>query len=226
FLGEETYSPERPLTEAPTFIVDPVDGTTNFVHGFPCVCISLGFAVARCPKVGVIYSPYLKTLYTAIEGKGAYLNRDTKLPLKGDQTEPLSGLSHALVGIEYGSDRTGQNWDTRVRTIEQLGKAKEDGGAMVHSFRSMGSVALALCSVASGTIDLFWDAGCWPWDVCAGWIIVKEAGGLMADANPNNWEPQVDGRSYLAVRGSPNGQGQKELVEEFWKNFRGKFVYS
>ncbi|KAL2005029.1 hypothetical protein VTN00DRAFT_2879 [Thermoascus crustaceus] len=225
FHGEETYNPAHPLTDDPTFIVDPIDGTVNFVHGFPNACISLGFAVSRTPVVGVVFNPFTQMLYSAMRGKGAYLNRTTKLPLKGANIEPLRGLGNALIGVEWGSDRSGKNWETKIRTFERLGKAREDGGAMVHSMRSMGSAALNLCAVASGTLDLYWEGGCWAWDVCAGWVILTEAGGIIVDGNPGNWDAKVDGRKYLAVRASPDGEGQKEIIEELWSHIQGKFEY-
>ncbi|CAL5866645.1 uncharacterized protein PFLUO_LOCUS854 [Penicillium psychrofluorescens] len=225
FHGEETYDPARPLTDAPTFVVDPIDGTVNFVHSFPYACVSLGFAVGRIPTVGVVYNPSTQTLYSAIRGQGAFLNRKTPLPLKGGNTEPLTGLDNALIAVEWGSDRSGKNWDTKIRTFEKLGKSKENGGAMVRSMRSMGSAALNLCAVADGTLDLYWEGGCWAWDVCAGWVILTEAGGIMADGTPGEWEPRLDGRKYLAVRGAPNGSGQRELVEEFWSHVQGELEY-
>lgn len=225
FHGEETYDPAHPLTDDPTFVVDPIDGTVNFVHSFPCACVSLGFAVKRTPVVGVVFNPFNKTLYSAIRGRGAFMNRTTRLPLKGDSTEPLSGLSNALICVEWGSERSGKNWDTKVRTFEKLGQTKEDGGAMVRSMRSMGSAALNLCAVAAGTIDLYWEGGCWAWDVCAGWVILTEAGGIIVDGNPGSWQANLDGRTYLAVRASPQATGQKDIVEEFWGHVRGRLEY-
>ncbi|KAJ5594565.1 uncharacterized protein N7459_000773 [Penicillium hispanicum] len=224
FHGEETYDPAHPLTDAPTFVVDPIDGTVNFVHGFPHACVSLGFAVGQVPTVGVVYNPFTKALYSAIRGKGAFLNRDTRLPLKGENLEPLSGLANALISIEWGSDRSGPNWETKVRTFEKLGQSKESGGAMVRSMRSLGSAALNLCAVAEGTLDLYWEGGCWAWDVCAAWVILAEAGGIMVDGNPGGWETRLDGRKYLAVRGAPQ-TGQHELVEEFWSYIQGRLAY-
>lgn len=224
FHGEETYDPNRPLTDAPTFIVDPIDGTVNFVHSFPYACVSLGFAVGRVPTVGVVYNPFTKALYSAIRGQGAFLNQETRLPLKGEDVEPLSGLANALVSIEWGSDRSGSNWDTKVRTFAKLGRAKENGGAMVRSMRSLGSAALNMCAVAEGTMDLYWEGGCWEWDVCAAWVILTEAGGMVVDGSPGGWEPRLDGRKYLAVRGAPK-DGQKEIVEEFWSNIEGQLDY-
>jgi myo-inositol-1(or 4)-monophosphatase len=230
FIGEETYKPGMVLTDAPTFIVDPIDGTTNFVHGFNSVCISLGLAVKKVATIGVIYNPFLDELYTAISGQGAYLTTGRnagvkqKLPLKKNP-EPFKDLSSTLVATEWGSDRRGNNFDLKVKVFSKLGAAKEDGGAMVHSMRSMGSAALNLSAVAAGQLDMYWEAGCWAWDVCAGWCILIEAGGIMVSTDAGDWEPTIEGRKYFAVRGAP--RGQKDIVEEFWKVVGdGKFDYS
>ncbi|XXG98545.1 hypothetical protein Hte_004870 [Hypoxylon texense] len=225
FIGEETYKPGMQVTSAPTFIVDPIDGTTNFVHGFPDACISLGFAVDRRPAVGVVYNPYQDLLFTAVRGGGAYRTqgavwgleggkgRRNKLPLSGHPA-PLRGLDASLVATEWGSSRDGVNYEVKTAVFKKLCASKESGGAMVHSLRSMGSAALNLCAVAAGQLDAYWEGGCWAWDVCAGWAILSEAGGIMAGGNPGVWDPKIDERKYLAVRGAP--AGQKELVEEFW----------
>ncbi|KAL7627534.1 hypothetical protein AAE478_001727 [Parahypoxylon ruwenzoriense] len=226
FIGEETYKPGVEVTAAPTFIVDPIDGTTNFVHSFPQACISLGFAVDREPAVGVVYNPYLDQLWTAIRGQGAHLTqgavwgveggkgRRSKLPFSKNPA-PLEGLDTSLIAVEWGSLRDGVNFEVKTEVFKRLAASKETGGAMVHQLRSMGSAALNLCAVAAGQLDLYWEGGCWAWDVCAGWAILTEAGGIVVDGNPGNWNPTVDGRKYLAVRGAP--RGQKEIVEEFWK---------
>jgi len=217
-MGEETYKPGDRLTAKPTFIVDPIDGTTNFVHGYPYVSISLGLAVALVPTVGVVHNPFTGALYHAIRGAGAFLNGSTRLPLR--PAPPLADLAGCLVAVEWGSDRAGNDYDVKVATFRRLGAAREDGGAMVHSLRSLGSAALNCCAVAAGQIDVYWEAGCWAWDICAGWCIVAEAGGLVVDANPGNWEPSVEERRFLVVR---KGEGQKALVEQFWGNVVGRF---
>ena len=227
FIGEETYAPGQTLTDAPTFIVDPIDGTTNFVHAFPAFCISLGFVVNKVPSVGVIYNPYRGDLYTAIKGHGAFLTRNggakIPLPLKRNP-EPLKDLSTCLVAAEWGSDRTGVNFDLKAKVFAKLAASKEDGGAMVHSIRCMGSAALNLAAVAAGQLDVYWEGGCWAWDVAAGWCILTEAGGIMASGNPGEWEPAIDGRKYLAIRGAL--MGQKEIVEEIWGVIgQGRLVY-
>lgn len=226
FVGEETYvAGETKVTPAPTFIVDPIDGTTNFVHGYPHgFCISLGFALDRRPAVGVVYNPALDTLWTAIKGQGAYCQRNAslepgkgqcekqRLPLNGGQ--PLGDLSQSLVAVEWGSQRDGKNFDIKTRVFRQLTAAKENGGSMVHSLRSLGSAALNICAVAAGQVDMYWEGGCYAWDVTAGWCILEEAGGIMVSGNPGDWHPELDSRLYLAVRGAESGQ--KEIVEEFW----------
>ena len=226
FMGEETYKPGTKLDDSPTFICDPIDGTTNFVHGYPYVSISLGFAVRREPVVGVIYNPFTKELYHGIKGKGSFVEygdgTTNKLPLR-DHPEPLTTLNSAQIAIEWGSDREGSTWETKVKTWTNLGKSKDEGGAMAHSLRSFGSAALNLCGVAAGGLDLYWEGGCWAWDVCAGMVILKEAGGIIADGNPGAWDVPVDHRTFLAVRGAPSGQ--KEIVEEFWSHVDGHMDY-
>jgi myo-inositol-1(or 4)-monophosphatase len=217
FIGEETYTPGLKLTAAPTFIVDPIDGTTNFVHNFPASCISLGLAVNKIPVVGVIYNPVTKALYTGIQGQGSYLQvgggEKLRLPLR--DPEPIQGLQTCLVGAEWGSDREGSNFELKCQVFAKLAASRAHGGAMVHNIRSIGSAALNIALVAQGSQDIFWEGGCWAWDVCAGICILKEAGGIMVDGNPGDWEPELDCRRYLAVRGAPSGQ--KEVVKELWE---------
>lgn len=236
FVGEETYiAGETKVTSAPTFIVDPIDGTTNFVHGFPSACISLGFAQDRAPAVGVVYNPFQDVLFTGIRGAGGYMQRNAslaegsgrgprqRLPLAGREEgsggrkvgPPLGDLSTALVAVEWGSQREGENFEIKARTFRALTASKEGGGSMVHSLRSLGSAALNLCACAAGQVDLYWEGGCYAWDVAAGWCILSEAGGRMVSGNPGVWDTALDSRIYLAVRGASSGQ--KEIVEEFWK---------
>ncbi|OAA44416.1 myo-inositol-1-monophosphatase [Metarhizium rileyi] len=219
FMGEETYKPGMRLGREPTFIVDPIDGTTNFVHSFPNACISLGLAVDRSPAIGVIYNPWQDLLFTAIQGKGAYMTRTKgtvpqKLPL-AKSPRPLEGLGTSLIAIEWGAHRDGPNFELKTDVFKKLAASRETGGSMVHSLRSLGSAALNIAAVAAGQFDAYWEGGCWAWDVCAGWCILTEAGGRMASGNPGNWNPELESRVYLAVRGAPTGQ--EELVDEIWK---------
>ncbi|KAL2190131.1 inositol monophosphatase [Thermothelomyces heterothallicus CBS 203.75] len=231
FVGEETYQAGvTRVTDAPTFIVDPIDGTTNFVHGFPNACVSLGLAVDRAPAVGVVYNPFQDLLFTGIKGKGSYMQRNAsleegrgrgekvRLPLSsagGTRPPPaLGNLSSALVSIEWGSQRDGDNFELKARTFRKLAASKENGGGMIGGMRSLGSAALNLCACAAGQLDMYWEGGCYAWDVAAGWCILNEAGGRMVSGNPGRWETELDSRVYLAVRGASSGQ--EELVKEFW----------
>ncbi|KAK5467815.1 hypothetical protein LTS15_000788 [Exophiala xenobiotica] len=211
FMGEETYVAGQKLGDEPTFVVDPIDGTTNFVHRFPYP-----------DEVG--HNEHNEDGQTEDGQQVPKEEQGTKLPVK--ELDALGGLDECVVAIEFGSDRTGQNWKTKTETWARLGRGKEDGGAMVHSARALGSAALNLCGVAEGVLDVYWEGGCWAWDVCAGWVILTEAGGLVVDGNPSGkWDIPVDHRKYLAVKGAKDGQGQRELVEEFWGYIEGEMVY-
>ncbi|KAL9101612.1 MAG: hypothetical protein Q9163_003151 [Psora crenata] len=238
FLGEET-SNSGTLTPAPTFIVDPIDGTTNFVHGHPYTSISLAFAHKLVPLVGVVYNPFIQHIYHAIRGKGAWLTAPSiptshppkpnteqdnikgvvsayvkmKLPLR-QPTAPLEGLDKCLVAVEWGNERSGHNWQIKTETFAALAGDASTGGRMVHSLRSLGSAALNCCAVARGDLDVYWEGGCWAWDVAAGWVVVEEAGGRVVGGNEGEWEVNVDRRRYLVVRGADGGQ--EELIKEFW----------
>jgi myo-inositol-1(or 4)-monophosphatase len=230
FLGEETYVPGQKLGAEPTFVVDPIDGTTNFVHNHPYVSVSIGFAVNKEPLVGVVLDVARQRMYVGTKGEGSVVvdiasGTERSLPLR-QTPEPLTGLDSCLVAIEWGSDREGNNWKVKNDTWRLLGASKSEGGAMVHSARALGSAALNLCGVAEGTLDVYWEGGCWAWDVCAGWVILKEAGGTIVDGNSGTWEIPVDHRKYLAVRGSAGGlEEQKQLVQEFWGFVQGDMEY-
>lgn len=228
-MGEETFEPGTKLTNEPTFICDPIDGTTNFIHQYPYVSISLGFALNREPQVGVVFNPFTNDLYTGIKGQGSFLHTSKfptpqKLPLNRP-LEPLTDLSKCLIAIEWGSHRDGPNYDIKLATFDNLAKSRERGGAMCHHLRSFGSAALNLCGVAAGGLDLYWDAGPWAWDVCAGTVILTEAGGLVVDGNPGGWKIGLDHRIYLAVRPAPGGEGQRKVIEEFWSHVVGRLEY-
>ncbi|KAG8935746.1 hypothetical protein FRC02_006555 [Tulasnella sp. 418] len=164
FIGEESYSKgiRPPLTDDPTFCVDPIDGTTNFIHGFPFACISIGLIYRKKPVIGVIYNPFLDQLYSAVSTKGAYLNRTTRLPLTAPS--PLPSISSALIGVEWGSSRSAPIMERKSRSFVRLAGNFDEGvvgGRMAHSLRSIGSAALNYCFVASGSLDIYWQVGCW-----------------------------------------------------------------
>jgi myo-inositol-1(or 4)-monophosphatase len=221
FIGEESYKSGSEVTDRPTFIVDPIDGTSNFVHGFPAVCVSVGLVVDRMPTVGVVYNPFSDELWTATKGHGAFYSRNgsakQQLPLVS--TTPLGDLSSACIGIEWGSDREGPAFDLNLHVFTTLARTERTGGKFVNSLRCTGSAAITVCRVAGGQQDAFWECGSWAWDVAAAWCILVEAGGIMVDGHPTgNWNPPVDNRRYLAVR--PASSGQDQFVRDFWAVIR------
>ena len=172
FIGEEGSSAAgatAALTDAPTWFVDPVDGTTNFVHRWPFACVSIGLAVRRRLVVGVVLNPTLGETFHAVEGGGAYLNG---APIRVSQT---AELANALFSTEIGTRRDPEFMDAvfgRVRAVTQA----------CRSVRACGSCALNLCSVAMGRLDFFYEVGLGgAWDYAAGALIVAEAGGHVLD---------------------------------------------
>ena len=96
---------------------------------------------------------------------------------------------------------------------------------MILSCRSSGSAALDFCYVAAGMFDAFWEGGVWVWDVAAGWLIVEEAGGIVASANPGDWQPTLEGRTYFPVRCAKREE-QEAVIKELWEMMGDrKFVY-
>ncbi|KAK4178172.1 hypothetical protein QBC36DRAFT_299587 [Triangularia setosa] len=232
FVGEESYEKGvTKVTDAPTFICDPIDGTQNFIHGFPLACISLGFTLNKKPQVGVVYNPFADVLFSAIKGQGAFTVDNFSLAPGQGQGKPkqlplspgrkLGSLETALVGIEFGSQRDGHNFDLKLEVYKGLTASKTTGGAMAGAVRSMGSAALNICYTAAGVMDIYWEGGCYAWDVAAGWCILEEAGGKMVGGNPGKWDPAVDDRKYIAVR-QGGQEEQKRIVEEFWGLMKGR----
>jgi myo-inositol-1(or 4)-monophosphatase len=215
FIGEETYHAGVVITNQPTFIVDPIDGTSNFVHGFPEVCVSIGLVVEKRPTVGVVYNPFHRELWSAVKGRGAFTTQDdgTVIQLPLVPGPPLK-LESACIGIEWGSDREGPNFELNLKVFTTLARTVTSGGRFVNSLRCTGSAAIAICRVAAGQQDAFWECGSWAWDVSAAWCILTEAGGRMVDGHPDGWDPPVDNRRYLAVRGATTGQ--EEFIQDFW----------
>lgn len=181
FIGEETSAAtgDFELTDEPTWIVDPLDGATNFVHGFPSVCVSIGLTILKIPTVGVVYDPIIDELFTGIDGKGAFLNGK---PIK---VSSQSELVKSLLGTEVGTKRDSLTVEATMRRINNL-------LFKVRSLRMCGSCALDLCWVACGRLELFYLIGFGgPWDVAGGAVIVKEAGGVLFDPSGSEFDITV-----------------------------------
>lgn len=170
FIGEESVAAGEKcvLTDDPTWIIDPIDGTMNFVHSFPHTCISVGLWVNKAAEVGIIYNPILEQMFTAIKGKGAFLNGE-KISTSGE-----TDLSKSLVFAEVGSSRDSEKMDTVITNFTTL-------LSKVHGVRSMGSCTLNMCYVAMGGGDVYFEFGIHAWDLAAASLVVTEAGGVVID---------------------------------------------
>jgi myo-inositol-1(or 4)-monophosphatase len=148
------------------WVFDPIDGTTNFAHGLPIFCASLGLEIDGVVAVGAIYDPSRRELFTAERGGGAYLNG------RRIAVTPAASLIDALLctGFHYDIHGSGE------AVIELFAAFVRRARAV----RRLGSAALDLCYLAAGRFDGFWEARLKPWDVAAGSLIVEEAGGVLS----------------------------------------------
>ncbi len=149
------------------WIIDPLDGTTNFLHGFPVYAVSIALAHRGAVQQAVVYDPTRNDLFFASKGRGAFLN-DRRL-----RVSKRTRLSDSLIGTGFPF-RRGDNFKRYVKMFEEV---------MQHSagLRRPGAAALDLCYVAAGYYDGFFETGLSPWDVAAGSLIVTEAGGLIGN---------------------------------------------
>lgn len=146
--------------------VDPLDGTTNFAHGFPVFCVTLGLAFRGEVVAGVVYDPTREELFSVEKGSGAYLN-DQRLSVSKAEK-----LSECLVATGFPPFAT--NHDLNIEFYFRFTQ-------LSHGIRRAGSAALDLCSVAAGRFDGFWELKLNPWDKAAGSLLVTEAGGRVTD---------------------------------------------
>jgi len=170
--GENSSKQYQRIPCQATWCIDPLDGTTNFVHGYPFVNVSIGYCVDGIPRVGVIYNPFLNEMYEAEEGRGAYLNGT---PIEIDSK--ASTLSDCFLVNNIGHLRD-SNFvqDSSARVSKWLNHG-------IRALRMSGSAAQNMAHVASGIVTCYYEHGYGgPWDVAAGTIICKEAGGIVLDA--------------------------------------------
>lgn len=151
-----------------TWHVDPLDGTTNFLHGLPQFCISVGLEREGQIVAGVIYDPIKDEMFIAEKGKGAFLNN------RRMRVSSRRAMADALVSC--GMPHLGRG--NHARFLKEAGVVMGTCGAM----RRLGSAALDLAYVACGRADAYWERDLWPWDLAAGMILVREAGGFVSDA--------------------------------------------
>jgi myo-inositol-1(or 4)-monophosphatase len=149
------------------WIIDPLDGTTNFLHGFPQYCVSIALAQRGQVTQGVVYDPVRNDLFTATRGRGAFLN-DRRIRVSRRQH-----LRDCLIGTGFPF-RDGSYLDTYLRMMKTM--IEQTAG-----LRRPGAAALDLAYVAAGFYDGFWEVGLNAWDVAAGSLLIQEAGGLIGD---------------------------------------------
>ena len=166
-LAEEGTAGGQNSTAEHVWIIDPLDGTTNFLHGFPQYCVSIAMAHRGVVTQGVIYDPVRNDLFTASRGRGAYLN-DRRIRVSRRQH-----LRDCLIGTGFPF-RDGSYLDTYLAMMRVM---------ITHTagIRRPGAAALDLAYVAAGFYDGFWEVGLNAWDVAAGSLLVLEAGGLIGD---------------------------------------------
>jgi myo-inositol-1(or 4)-monophosphatase len=187
--GAESDSPFR-------WHVDPLDGTTNFAHGYPCFAVSIGLEEAGELIAGVIYQPVSGELFTAAKDEGAYLNQ------KKIHVSPIEKLSTSLLATGFPSVKRSQNpnihyyWDFTLRS---------------HGVRRDGSAALDLASVACGRFEGFWEFGLHSWDTAAGVLLVREAGGTVTGFDGRPY--RLDDRELLASNGLVHGEMRRVATD-------------
>jgi myo-inositol-1(or 4)-monophosphatase len=185
--------------------VDPLDGTTNFAHGYPVFCVSIALERKDEMIAGLCFDPTRNEMFTAEKGKGAFLNGSSI------QISKTARLAESLVATGFPSHKRHKN--PNIHFYHQI-------TLRTHGVRRAGSAALDLCSVACGRFDGFWEFNLNPWDTAAGVLIVEEAGGRVTDFSGGAF--QLNSRETLAS----NGLIHPALLREFQQIFAGRDLES
>ena len=176
--------------------VDPLDGTTNFAHGYPCFAVSIALLEDGEPLVAAILNPISNELFTAARGEGGFLNQ------KKIHVSQIQTISKSLLATGFPSQKRSSNpnihyyWEFTLRS---------------HGVRRVGSAALDLCSVACGRFDAFWEFGLKSWDSAAGILIVREAGGIVTDFSGQPYH--VGDRELIASNGLIHDEMRKIVAD-------------
>jgi len=178
------------------WIIDPLDGTTNFVHGVPLFAVSLGLEYRGELVAGVVHHPPMGEMFLAERGIGAFLQKGGERQRIHVSDAPLVGESVVATGLPYDIVEKGTN-------VSQIGKLCR----AAREVRILGAAALHLAYVAAGRLEAFWEQNLNPWDVAAGVLLVKEAGGRVTHLRGGPF--QIDGRHVLAT----NARIHDEMIE-------------
>ncbi|QBI05150.1 inositol monophosphatase family protein [Pseudoduganella albidiflava] len=199
FLGEESGTTGNVNDESEfVWIIDPLDGTTNFIHGFPQYAVSIALQQRGVITLGVVYDPVRNELFTAEKGAGAFLN-DKRIRVR-----KLDRIAGALLGTGYKNGSP--------KALEEYLKMYGIMAERCHGVRRAGSAALDLAYVASGRLDGYYEKSLQPWDIAAGTLLVTEAGGIAGEFNGESDYM----RTGHVIAGSPRVFGQMVgLLAEF-----------
>jgi len=177
------------------WIIDPLDGTTNYAHGFPVFCTSIAYETKGEVVLGIVYNPMLEEMFVAEKGTGAFLN-GVRI-----EVSKVSEIGGSLLATGFPYDIR----NTKKTNLEHF----SDFALRAQAIRRAGSAALDLCYVATGRFDGFWELKLKPWDVAAAALIVKEAGGKITDFKDNVFSIYND--EFLASNGLIHGDMVKIL---------------
>lgn len=193
-VAEEGFSEEELVHgETPVWFIDPLDGTTNFVFGIPLCAVTVAMTVNGSPVLGVTYDPFREELFTAVMGKGTYRNG------KRVQVDSRERVSDSLIttGFPAADQFKDEMWKANYKKL--FYKAAD--------IRALGSAALELAYIACGRLTGYWEVALRPWDVAAGILMVREAGGMVSNLSGGELEL---GRHVSIV--ASNGLIHQELV--------------
>ena len=183
-----------------TWIVDPLDGTTNFAHGYPASCVSIGVLRRGRPVLAGVYDPFRDELFFAEKGRGTRLNGR---PVRVTRT-PRVSRSLLITGFAYDRAERADFYLARFKAFMRR----------CHDIRRSGTAALDMAWVAAGRADGFWEFELSPWDVAAGWLLVEEAGGKVTGFDGRPWSSIAEmGKRTLASNGRVHAGMMKVLRE-------------
>jgi myo-inositol-1(or 4)-monophosphatase len=193
-LTEETFSEQQAIDLSNTWVVDPLDGTTNYAHGFPQFAVSIAYFQNNSPLIGVVYDPFKKEMFYAIRGRGAFLN-DVPIFVSGNR---VHSLASALLATGFPYDIA----SSQVTNLDHFQRVAPH----CQGVRRPGAAALDLTYLACGRLDGYWELKLSVWDIGAGALIVEEAGGKITGLQG---EPLNYAQRRIDLIGS-NGTGLHE----------------
>lgn len=201
-ISEESHSDRADSSDL--WIVDPLDGTSNFMHGIPHFAVSIGYYRNGKPELAIVCNPISNDWYIAVQGQGAWHNGVRM------QVDEATNIDQALIVCGFYYDR-GKMMQATLDTIGDLFRNN------IHGMRRFGAAALDLCNVANGQFGLFFEYKLHPWDYAAGQLILSEAGGLTTDCNRQPL-PLSSTSSICATNGALHDQALA-IIGPHWRRF-------